>query len=741
MKICFFLSLHIIFYLIFIAPKTSTGNSSYSHYDAQSVDSILLQKDSNEQVEWLLEQSRIQLYTNPNLGLEYAKMALELSLKLKNHKYIIHANLKIANAYIDLGQFSSAWDYIMEAIDIAQKNDDKLLLAYSWRVMGIWYDLHGDLTNALKHYHLALSIYEELENKGGIGSCLNNIGIMHYELGDYLSSIEFYKKAIDIYLELNDKRGLSKAYCNTGNAYERLNDYQTALSYIRKAIKIDEELEDKQGLAANLNNIGLVYFRMGEPDKAILYIRQSLDLCEELNDVYRIITRYSMLSEVYVAKKEYSKAITYGNKALELSKNIGSLSQQLDILKFLITAYSMQGNFINAFELQKNYIALKDSIFDIDKAKEVETIRATYEVEKKQQELDKANALAAKDRTARNAFIVAFMLSIVFAFFMFKGYRTKLVANQLINQQNAQLETANAEILAQRDEVEAQRDMVIVQKEKLEEVYNHINHSLRYAQSIQAAILPSEKVLQQISTDYLIFSKPCELVSGDFFWATAFDEYQVFCMADCTGHGVPGAFMSILGISALNDIVVRYRLSKPSDILSHLRKSVIDTLSQNDPEQLHKDGMDMSLCVFNTRTRELQFAGAKLPLWLISSEPIDAEMEKSSQRMITKNGLHLYEVRGDIMPVGQCPRIKPFANHSFSLKKKTVDIYLITDGFADQISGTNHRKFTSLALKELILENAKKDKKVLLEILEKSFEDWKGDYFQIDDATIIGLKI
>jgi serine phosphatase RsbU (regulator of sigma subunit) len=248
-------------------------------------------------------------------------------------------------------------------------------------------------------------------------------------------------------------------------------------------------------------------------------------------------------------------------------------------------------------------------------------------------------------------------------------------------------------------------------------------------------------VLQQISPEYFVLMKPCELVSGDFYWATSFDEYQIFCVADCTGHGVPGAFMSILGLTALNDIVARHRVTKPNEILGYLRESVIEALSQNDPEQLHKDGLDIALCMFNSKTCELQFAGAKIPLWIVCQDESIFNEHKEPLKPFTKNGLSLFEIKGDIMPVGQSPRMLSFTNHSFTLNNSSVNIYLATDGFGDQIGGSKNSKFSSLGLKKIILENIDKPFSDQSELLGKTFDEWKGNLFQVDDVTVLGIKI
>ncbi|MFP4556908.1 MAG: tetratricopeptide repeat protein [Bacteroidales bacterium] len=697
-------------------------------------------QNDDEEIREVLVKSINAQYSDPEKSLEYALKALKLAQETKNTPFETQAYLRIANVKIDYGKYSEAWEDINKAIEIAQNIESRVPLANAWRVLGVWYDMQGDLTSALRNYHKALSIYQEIGDIAGTSSCYNNIGIMHYELEDYDSAIEFYQKSIEIDLAQNNKRSLSKGYCNIANVYIKVGKPDVALNYLTKAQGIDELLDDKQGLAATKHNIGLAYLRMDKPNHALPYFKESLKICEEINDQYRIVTRLTTISEVYLINGKITEAIEVANRGLDISREIGSLGQQPYILNHLIDAYKHISDYKKALETQNMLIAVNDSLFDIEKAREVTNIRTNYQVEQKQLELDKAKMIATKDRTIRNVFGVALGLCVILISFILHGYMSKQKKNQRINEQNIALEQANAEIIAQRDEVEAQRDMLVSQKQKLEEANIQTQDSLRYAQSIQAAILPSEKVLQQISSNFFVMMKPCELVSGDFFWAAAFDDYQVFGLADCTGHGVPGAFMSILGITALNDIVNKHRISKPSDILSYLRQSVIEALGQNDSEQLHKDGMDIALCVFNVKTRMLQFAGAGLPLWFVTSEK-NAESFNCSSKTIAANGLSLCELKGDNMPVGYSPAVKPFTNHQIDLNGKILTIYLATDGFPDQFGGINRKKYGVKRFKEFIVSTNNVSMTKQKELFEREFEIWKGNSYQIDDTTIVGLKL
>ncbi len=695
----------------------------------------------DEKATWLLEQSRTMFYQNPEIALKYSIRLYELVEELSSSHLQVLSSFNLARAYINLSRYPKAYKYILEGIAIAKQKNEKQLLGDGYRILGVWYDMQGDLVNALDNYHKSLAVYEELGDEQLMATCYNNIGIMHNELNNHDSAIEFYKKAIEIHEKMDNKRSLSKAYCNLGNVFQETGDFMSALTYLGKALSIDRMMEDKQGVAANLLNIGLVYFMMRDYDKALSNMNQSLELSKELKDTYRVIDRYSAISDVYDSLGDFKNGEFYAQEALDLSREIGSLRQQAYAVQQLVFSFSKQKLFEEAFTCQKELNLINDSLYSIDKEREIALINTKYQVEKQQEELQKAMLLSAKDRVIRNAFIAAFALSLFLIFIVFNSYRTKLVANRIINEKNVELEQANTEIIAQRDEVEAQRDMVISQKERLEEVHMHITNSLRYAQSIQAAILPPEKLLNEISANHFVLTKPCELVSGDFFWTTSFDDYHVFCIADCTGHGVPGAFMSILGVNALNDIVGRHRVTNPSEILGYLRESVIEALSQNDPDHLHKDGLDIALCVHNRKKHVLEFAGAGIPLWLIA-KPNSRELSAlSSSEPLAGGEYSLYEIKGNVFPVGFSPRMETFTLHSIPIPTRSLSVYLATDGFADQLGGEPKGKFGGQKLKSLVLQNSQIDFSTQKTKLNDAFESWKGIGFQVDDATILGVKI
>ncbi len=309
-----------------------------------------------------------------------------------------------------------------------------------------------------------------------------------------------------------------------------------------------------------------------------------------------------------------------------------------------------------------------------------------------------------------------FILLVIFLLYKWRVKsieRQKKILEQQVRERTRELEEANRQIQAQRDLAEAQRDQIAIQKKE-------ITDSILYAERIQRSLLPGREKMQQQMKDHFILFKPRDIVSGDFYWAAQVKDRLIVVAADCTGHGVPGAFMSMLGIAFLNEVVRENRVLKADLILNELRNHVIEALQQKGEPGEARDGMDMALCVIDKKRNVLHFAGANNPLYYI------------------RNG-ELFEIKGDKMPVAIHVRMDPFTNHRVEIMPGDV-FYIFSDGYADQFGGPRGKKFKYKALQELLLQIHHKPMAEQKSILDETFEKWKGDMDQIDDVVIVGFR-
>ena len=290
--------------------------------------------------------------------------------------------------------------------------------------------------------------------------------------------------------------------------------------------------------------------------------------------------------------------------------------------------------------------------------------------------------------------------------------------------------------------VEKQKERIEKQHRVEIEQNKHIRDSINYAKRIQQAVLPAEDFLDKINFEHFIFFKPRDVVSGDFYWFKHIREYLVIAAADCTGHGVPGAFMSMLGVAFLNEIILRKEVVKSSQVLDILREEVKLALKQTGKQYEQRDGMDIAFCIINTKTRNLQFAGANSPLYIVRKSKNLSELTSLNTEEITNYGEYsLVQLKVDRQPISAYLEENPFTNYEFELNKGDI-LYMFSDGFLDQKGGKNQKKYMTKKFKELLLQISDKKMYEQKMILENTFETWKGkENEQTDDVLIVGIKI
>src|SRR3989339_291457 len=316
-----------------------------------------------------------------------------------------------------------------------------------------------------------------------------------------------------------------------------------------------------------------------------------------------------------------------------------------------------------------------------------------------------------------------------------------------IEEKNEELSQLLEEVITQRDEIEAQRDLVTNQKEKIEVIHHEISQSIDYAKRIQQSILSDTAILKKNVDDYFVLFRPKDKVSGDFYWWNEVEGHLVVTAADCTGHGVPGSFMSMLGISFLREIIIKEYIVHPGIILKRLRKEIINVLKQKGVTGEQKDGMDMALVSINLSTKMMEFSGANNPLYLIRSCEANEDLKNNETTSLsykleynTTSSNQLIEIKGDKMPIAIYERMDKFDTKEIQLKKGD-QLYMFSDGYADQFGGPAGKKFKYKSFKELLLKNSHLDMEQQKNALENGFIEWIGNLEQIDDVVVIGIRI
>jgi len=550
-------------------------------------------------------------------------------------------------------------------------------------------------------------------------------------------SIEYLLKALKIAKEIGDKEMEANYLHNIGIFYYSENQPDTAIYYFNLTLKIQKQLENKRGISEVLSGLGTIYIDTKKFPQALSYLQQSLEICKELNDKTGIIFTLINIGQIYFQQTDYSLSIEYYLQSLSIAKEIGSIDSEQSTCLLLAEVYSKINDYKNAFLYQQLYAQLKDTLFNNESQKALAEMGTKYENEKKEKQIEIQDLKITQQVMELNkkqiviyAVLGGLILVLLLVVVIFRSYRLKKKAHEVITIKNEELGQANEEISAQRDEIEAQRDILSEKNTLLFEQKKGITDSINYAKRIQQAVLPSGNYANNILGDHFILFKPKDIVSGDFYWGTRVNEWLIVTVADCTGHGVPGAFMSMLGVSFLNEIIRKKEITKASEVLDNLRESLIEALQQKGQTGEQKDGMDIVLCAINITSNELQFSGANNPLYIIRN---------SNLKPLDKKNI-LEEILPDKQPVGIYQNMKPFTNHVVPLNKGDC-IYFCSDGYKDQFGGTKNKKFMAKQLKQLLTDNCLLTMKEQKEVLDTTFENWKGKHEQIDDVTILGLKI
>lgn len=672
----------------------------------------------------------------------YANRAIEIYKRTGSESGIASCYNTLGNVNMTLGKYEESEAFFMKNYNNRKKLGVTKIVAAACNNLGLLASDRGDFKKAVNYYLESLHIKDSIGDTKGVNSTYNNLGLLYARQSDSKNAIRYYQKSLDICIEIKDLKGQATAYNNIANAYMEVeHEYQKAIDLHEKALAIRESMNDKFGQASSLNNLGSIYTILSDSartkgksqesdnlaKKSEEFLTKSLSIRRELKDPNGIASCLNNLGTLMIFTNKVDKGIGMCLEAYKISKEKHLPEREKVACKCLQDGYMRKKDYKNAFEFMSRYTTVKDSLENQRSKKDLLSKTMAYEYEKKsladslknteQRKVDKLNFEMEQDKQKYftiSAIVVSILMFVLFAV-TFKNYRNKQKVNHTLAEQN---------------------DAIHKQKETIEEKNREIVDSIQYAKRIQDAILPDTRLLNELFSESFILFKPKDIVSGDFYWMEKKDDTLHVAVVDCTGHGVPGAFISLLGYNLLNRSINEFTCKDPAEVLTCMDQKLEELLKRSSITV--RDGMDLAFCSFKKDGEKIkmQFAGAHNPAWIIrdNNKPVIGKL------ILEYDNYFLCELKATRQSIGGFTEKKPYELQEILLEKGDL-IYLFSDGYADQFGGSHGKKFKYSNLRELLFSITSKNLDEQKQFLDNRIEDWKGSQMQVDDICIIGLRV
>jgi serine phosphatase RsbU (regulator of sigma subunit) len=628
---------------------------------------LLLSAQTSSKFNSLVDSANKYENTDWSLSYSFAKMALQNKGNDFSYKDIISLNVIFDTYYQKLNMLDSAFSINKQSLKLATDNKDTTLIAYSLINIANVYSGAGNFESSIKMYHKALSILEKLKDIKQIAAINYNLSTPYGELGMHDSARIYTDIAFANYNKIKDYSGLAMCYDYYGSESDRLGNYKDAIRFYKLEIQ----------------NFELV------------------------NETANLIIPYQNMAGTYLKLKDYDDCKKYLELAMNLAISLGSKSDMYEVSLIYSDYYNAIGDYKNAYSFIKRYYEGKDTVINDQLKTELSDQKSEFDRENasallKIQKLEAEKNLKSKEFITWGLILSSLFFGVIL-FLSINRYRMKQKSFLKLNEYKNQL---------------------VFQKEKIEETQKEIIDSITYAKRLQEAILPPFNLIQTYLPNSFVFYQPKHIIAGDFYFFEVVDSKIIIASADSTGHGVPGALVSVVCSNALNRSIKEFKLTEPGLILDKTRELVLETFSKSDSTV--KDGMDISLvCIHpsdaSSHEINISWAGANNPFWYIRQN-------------------QLLEIKGNKQSIGLTENPQSFVTHHVILHKGDT-MYLITDGFADQFGGNKEKKFKYKSLQDLLLMNSSKPMKDQIIILSESFNTWKGNLDQVDDVCIIGIRV
>ncbi|MEO6304732.1 MAG: tetratricopeptide repeat protein, partial [Bacteroidia bacterium] len=602
----------------------------------------------------------------------------------------------------------SAYTFSKQAFGYAKKSGSARIQTKILNLMGSYFQVKGDYVKAIDYYQKSLKLGEQKHIDEAVLVALGNIGAIYITLGQNKKGLEYQLKSLAIAEKINNISKLASIYNNLSLLYNNFLEPDKALVYGKKSLAIYEQMNNVNGTCSAYGNIGNAYMNLNRMDEALVNFKKNNELAKLAENPYEECTSSMDIGEIYFKREQYKLAIPYYLKAKEIGEEIEDDNSLKSVYANLYTIYKKTGDLNKALESNEKYVAVieklnetnsKDELhkkeieFEFNRRAVKDSIKNAQENIIKDEKIKANKAQIEKDKLLKIALTTGFILVFIFGIVIFNRFRI---------------------IRKQKEIIEIKSKQTEEQKAIIENKNKEITDSINYAKRIQYTLLAHTEFLNEQlgESDYFTLFQPKDIVSGDFYWACEQDNKFFLAVCDSTGHGVPGAFMSLLNIGFLSEAINEKLILQPDKILNYTRERLINSISKEE----QKDGFDGVILCIDKKTKKITYASA-------NNSPI-----------IVRDG-EILELHKDKMPVGKGEREDAFTLNEINIQKGDM-LYLYTDGYADQFGGPKGKKYKYKQLNNQLLEiNALSPKEQASELL-KNFDAWKGQLEQVDDVCV-----
>ncbi|MFL5762607.1 MAG: SpoIIE family protein phosphatase [Bacteroidia bacterium] len=613
----------------------------------------------------------------------------------------------LVNALNDLSHVvidypDSSYAYASSALELSKKLKFPSGQARASANIGEVYNAKGNYDQALKSLYDAYHIYEKIGNKRAMNKVMNSIGNTHIGNNDRERALTSFRTCYAIGIQLKDSSAIALATFGIGNIFGDMGKTDSAMKYLNIALPAFQRQHYTYAEAMCYTLLGQLNDAEKKYDEALISLNKGMDLFQQIGQAYGIGMAYQAIGKTWYDKGNRAKALENYLAAYNVHLKRNAYDNLKDVCENISKVYKDAGDYNNALVFHERYMVYKDSVFNERSHKQLLEVEAKYQTENKEKEirlknlaLEKSNSEVKSRTILLYVFGMVTLILLVMGFFIYRQYKEKKIANIKISRQKDIIELRN----------------------------KHITDSIRYAKYIQSAILPDDDMIYQIIGECFLLYRPKDIVSGDFYWIHATEKYVYVAAVDCTGHGVPGAFLSLVGHNGLSNAITQLKEPGTAEALAFLQQEVTALFRNNYQSSNVRDGMDISLVRIDKKNFKMQFSGANSPVCYIRNNALS-------------------ELRGDKLAISAHNenRNVSFTQHEIDLEKGDV-VYLFSDGYADQFGGPKGKKFKYKQFQEVLMACHKLPMNEQKNFLLKTTEDWRGNLEQIDDIMLIGFRI